>query len=190
MWSIFGAGLKTRSPQISVPPTQLFDLALNKFKDFAPNFTANATDRSVSGHDDSNYAWVMERDSPMSGESEDLARSYREANVPEDIFDFAAAGYGLYGGRIEQLANSDQVTYTLYRGEKGQLLSVCLHAPGFAAPVGASYWVGQHTFYQYKGYSICLTFHPEGHFISILVAHEPAIDLLRDVTLADQSATS
>ncbi|MGH7839378.1 MAG: hypothetical protein ACREQC_16345, partial [Candidatus Binataceae bacterium] len=137
---------------------------------------------------------VMERDggSPLAGESADLARSYREANIPEEIFDFGGSGYGLYGGRIEQAAGpsagANQVTYTLYRGERGQILSVCLHAPGFAAPIGARYWVGPHTFYVYKGHSICLTFHPQGHFVSILVAREPVIDLLRDVTLADQTA--
>ncbi|HLW69045.1 MAG TPA: hypothetical protein VKS22_00320 [Candidatus Binataceae bacterium] len=183
-----------------VPPTQLFDLAVNKFNAFGSNFVANATDQDASGHGDSYYAWVMDRDSesPSAGESADLARSYREANVPEEIYDFRASGYGLYGGRIDQLAGllpkhtagDDPVTYTLYRGEKGQILSICLHAPGFVAPTGARYWAGAHTFYQYKGYSICLTFHPQDHFVSMLVAREPAIDLLRDVTLADQTAST
>jgi hypothetical protein len=58
-----------------------------------------------------------------------------------------------------------------------------------AAPVGARYWAGAHTFYEYKGHSLCLTFHPTGHYISILVAHEPVTDLLRDVAIADGAAT-
>lgn len=183
-----------------VPPTQLFDLAVNKFDAFGSSFVANATDQDARGHGDSYYAWVMDRDSgsPAAGEVADLARSYREANVPEEIYDFRAAGYGLYGGRIDpsaglpamQTTRNDQVTYTLYRGQKGQILSVCLHAPGFAAPIGASYWVGPHTFYQYKGYSICLTFHPQGHFVSMLVAREPVINLLSDVTASDQTTSA
>jgi hypothetical protein len=184
-----------------VPPTLLFDLAVNKFNAFDSSFVANATNEDTYGHGDSSYyAWVMDRgsESATAGESADLARSYREANVPEDIFDFRAAGYGLSGGRIDpsagppakQTTGNDQVTYTLYRGEKGQILSICLRAPGFAAPLGASYWAGPHTFYQYKGHGICLTFHPQGHFVSMLVARESVIDLLRDVTAADPTASA
>ena len=57
-----------------------------------------------------------------------------------------------------------------------------------AAPVGARYWSGTHTFYEYKGHSIALTFDPEGHYISMLVAREPVTELLRDVSLADSNS--
>jgi len=198
--ALIASHVRTGVAPPQVPPTQLFDLAVNKFNSFGSSFVANATDQDASGHGDSYYAWVMDRDSTSAaaGESADLARSYREANVPEEIYDFRPAGYGLYGGRIDpaagfsakQATGNDPVTYTLYRGEKGQILSVCLHAPDFAAPIGASYWVGPHTFYQYKGHSICLTFHPQDHFVSMLVASEPVLDLLRDVTAADQTASA
>lgn len=176
----------------AVPSTHAFDLAVSKFDSFGRDFSPNAPVEAASRGDDSNFAWVMDRDSgsPLGGESADLARAYRAANVPEEVYDFAPAGYGLDGGRIEQSAGDGIATYTLYRGEKGEILSICLHATDFAAPVGARYWVGPHTFYEYKGHSLCLTFHPGSHFISILVAQEPLVSLVQDVTLADAATTA
>jgi hypothetical protein len=54
-----------------------------------------------------------------------------------------------------------------------------------AAPVGAAYASGVHSFYDYMGYSICLTFYPTGHFVSILVSRQPLQQLVWTVTLAD-----
>lgn len=175
-------------PQVSNAP--LFSLAVNKFdaslRDFAPNATAEDPD-----HGDSDFAWVMDRDSSADNstdEADDLARAYRDAGIPEEIYDFRAVGYGLYGGRIDQAPDGYPVAYTLYSGERGEILSICLHAANFAAPLGALYWAGTHTFYEYQGHSICLTFHPAGHFVSILVSQEPVTALLRDVTQADSAS--
>jgi hypothetical protein len=54
-----------------------------------------------------------------------------------------------------------------------------------AAPVGAAYAAGVHSFYDYMGYSICLTFSPTGHFVSILVSRQPLQQLVWAVTLAE-----
>lgn len=182
----------TRDSLPNVPATPVFDLATASFDGLARGFTPNVATESTRAGDGAYYAWVVERDSGgrRPDESADLARAYHEAGVPEDIYDFASAGYGLYGGRIDQSVDGRPMSYTVYRGEKGEILSICMHAPGFAAPVGASYWSGTHTFFQYKDRSLCLTFSPTGHFVSILVAREPVADLLRDVSLADAASVA
>ncbi|HVN91528.1 MAG TPA: hypothetical protein VMT61_17060 [Candidatus Binataceae bacterium] len=179
----------TRGPSpIPVPATPAFDLALAKFDSLAEDFVPNAPAESENSHG-AYYAWVMDRDRDGSGdESTDLARTYREAGVPEEVFDFEPAGYGLIGGQVAETTDGRPMSYTMYRGEKGQILSICVRAPEMAAPVGARYWSGTHTFYEYKGHSVALTFYPEGHYISILVAREPVSDLLRDVSHAENSS--
>ena len=185
--------LAGRTPStIAVPKTAAFDLAVQKFDTLAQGFVPNAAAESASSSDGSYYAWVMDRDSTErpGNESADLARSYREADVPEQVYDFELAGYGLYGGRVDESPDGRPVTYTVYRGEKGQILSICMHAPDLSAPVGARYWAGTHTFYEYKDHSLCLTFHPAGHYVSILVAQETVADLLHDVTVADAASAN
>jgi hypothetical protein len=184
-------GIKSRDFR-SIPPvpaTPVFNLAVNRFdssiREFAPNVTPGPSQT------DSDFAWVIDRgnSSNTTDEADDLARSYREAGIPEDIYDFRSVGYGLYGGRIDRSADDYPAAYTLYIGERGEILSVCVHAANFAAPIGARYWAGTHTFYEYQGHSICLTFHPAGHFVSILVSREPVTALLRDVTGADAASS-
>jgi hypothetical protein len=186
-------GFGNRVPVVQVPPTPVFDLATASYDGLARGFTPNVATESARRSDGSDFAWVIDRDSGRrvdDDEATDLARVYRDAGVPEEVYDFSAAGYGLYGGRIDQSVDGWPITYTVYRGEKGEILSICMHAPGFSAPVGASYWAGTHTFFRYKGHGLCLTFSPSGHFISILVSDEPVTNLLRDVTRADAASAS
>jgi hypothetical protein len=182
----------TRDSPPGVPPTPVFDLATASFDGLARGFTPNVATESARAGDDAYYAWVVDRtsDGRRPDELADLARAYREAGIPEEIYDFTAAGYSLYGGRIDQSVDGWPMSYTVYRGDKGEILSICMHAPGFAAPVGARYWSGTHSFFQYEDHSLCLTFGPAGHFVSILVSREPVVDLLRDVTLADAAAVT
>jgi hypothetical protein len=182
-----------RDAVANVPATPVFDLATASFDGLARGFTPNVATESARKSDGSYYAWVVDRGSGggrADDDSADLARAYHDAGVPEEIYDFALAGYGLYGGRIDQSVDGWPMTYTVYRAEKGEILSICMHAPGFAAPTGARYWAGTHSFFRYKDHSLCLTFSPSGHFVSILVAREPLTDLLRDVTLADGSSVA
>lgn len=176
---------KTQGPAsivyTAVPANGTFDYAVRKYDALSQEFVANApAEGSVRGSD---YAWVIGRESHgwLSDESADLAEAYRDADVPEDIYDFEGAGYRLSGGRIDMQTNGWPATFTLYRSEKGELVSICIHAPNFYAPIGARYWVGSHTFYEYQGHSLALTFLPN-HYVSILIADEPVPDLLRDVT--------
>lgn len=182
----------SRDSVAKVPETPVFDLATASFDGLARGFTPNVAEESAGKNDGAYFAWVLDRNSDggVTDDSADLARAYHDAGVPEEIYDFAAVGYGLDGGRIDQSVDGWPMTYTLYSGEKGEILSICMHASGFAAPVGARYWEGTHTFFRYKDHSLCLTFSPSGHFVSILVAAEPVTDLLREVALADASSTS
>jgi Putative zinc-finger len=184
-------GINGRRPSAApqVPSTPAFNLAVERFDASARDFEPNAGgEAQVATNVD--YAWVMDGDGGERSpdESDDLARAYRDAGIPENVFDFNAAGYGLYGGRIEQSADGYPVSYTLYGGERGEILSICLHVADFSAPVGARYWSGAHTFYEYAGHSVGLTFHPAGHYVSILVSREPVGDLLSDVVSADSAS--
>jgi hypothetical protein len=185
-------GFDRRDIVANTPATPVFDLATASFDGLARGFTPNVAAASAGKSDGAYYAWVVNRDASGrdADDSADLARTYHDAGVPEDIYDFAAAGYGLYGGRIDQSVDGWPMTYTLYRGEKGEILSVCMHASDFAAPIGARYWSGTHSFFRYKDHSLCLTFSSSGHFVSVLVAQEPVTDLLRDVTLADAASSA
>jgi hypothetical protein len=178
----------------AVPRTPAFDFATTSFDSLSRNFVPNVDTEDRQKNDGAYYAWVVDRDSDggAADESYALARAYRDTDIPEDIYNFEAAGYGLDGGRIGQTAEGRKISYTLYRSGKGDILSICMHAPEFSAPVGARYWSGTHSYFEYQGHSICLTFHPADHYISILVAREPVVELLRDVTVADHvsSATS
>jgi hypothetical protein len=106
------------------------------------------------------------------------------------LLDFSAAGYQIAGGRVDHLPNGRLVTYTLYQSDAGQILSLCFSDPSMSAPIGAVEWLGMRSFYTYKGYSICLSFYPAGHFVSILVSRMPLHELLSNVASADTTLIS
>ena len=51
---------------------------------------------------------------------------------------------------------------------------------GLQPPGGEIQEVGGHHYYQYKGYSICLSY-PHGGFICILTSHRPMKQFLQDI---------
>ena len=185
---IAGRGLfSTRSPGISDVPA--FDNAISKFARFERDFEPNVPPDAFSDRNGILYAWVVDRNSlaQFSDKVDDVARAYREADMPADIYYFEQSGYGLTGGRLERLPGGRSVTYTLYQGYQGNILSICYKDARMAAPVGAAYAAGVHSFYDYMGYSICLTFYPTGHFVSILVSRQPLQQLVWAVTLAEMA---
>ncbi|MGH7987890.1 MAG: anti-sigma factor family protein [Candidatus Binataceae bacterium] len=163
-----------------------FDLAISKYRIFEYSFYPNVPDAAdeVNGP---YYASVVPKDNviPVSEEFDDIAQSYRDSKMPGTLFNFESAGYQLAGGRLDHLADGRPVTYTLYQGG-GTILSICFRDASLSAPQDAEQWLGMHAFYQYKGYSICLTFYPTGHFVSILVAQTPLPEFVRDVAYAEQ----
>jgi Putative zinc-finger len=172
-----------------------FDIAINKYLQFGREFEPNVPPEAFNSRDGMLYAWVIDRDSLQrvaddGPESDDISRSYRDVDMPDDLFDFSAAGYHIAGGRVDRLPNGRRVTYTMYSGDAGQILGLCFSDASMAAPVGAVNWVGMRSFYTYKGYSICLSFYPTDHFVSILVTRMPLQQLLREVANTDSVTIS
>ena len=172
-----------------------FDVAINKYLQFGREFEPNVPPEAFNSRDGMLYAWVIDRDSLQrvandGPESDDISRSYRDVDMPDDLFDFSAAGYHIAGGRVDRLPNGRRVTYTMYSGDAGQILGLCFSDASMAAPVGAVDWVGMRSFYSYKGYSICLSFYPTDHFVSILVTRMPLQQLLREVANTDSVTIS
>ncbi|MGH8011048.1 MAG: anti-sigma factor family protein [Candidatus Binataceae bacterium] len=164
-----------------------FDLAISKYRIFEYSFYPNVPD-STDAVNGPYFATVVSKDNviPVSEEFDDIAQSYRDGKMPGTLFDFEGAGFQLAGGRLDHLPDGRPVTYTLYQGGGGTILSICFRDAKLAAPPDAQQWFGTHAFYQYKGYSICLTFYPTGHFVSILVAQTPLPEFVRDVAYAEQ----
>ena len=172
------------SREILVPA---FDNAISEFARFERDFEPNVPPDAFSERNGISYAWVVDRDSltELSDKVDDVTRAYHEAGMPADIYHFEQSGYGLAGGRLERTPDGRPVTYTLYAGYQGNILSICYRDARMAAPVGAAYASGEHSFYDYMGYSICLTFYPTGHFVSILISRQPLQQLKWAVTLAE-----
>jgi len=195
--AILAAIAVPRRGLIAPPPVPEFELAISRFQQFQHDFVPNVPAEAYENQTGTVYAWVINRD-PVhrvadeadSDAFNDLARSFRSANLPDDLFDFAQAGYTITGGRVDQLPDGRPIAYTLYEGTAGEIVSLCFYDPTMAAPIGAVNWLGLRSFYQYKGYSICLSFYPTGHFISILITRMPVMQLMRDVAAADPSGIS
>jgi hypothetical protein len=96
----------------------------------------------------------------------------------------SAAGFDLVGGRIDKLPDGRPVTYTYYDGRGGALLDIRFRDT-MAAPIGAVSWLGLQSFYQYRGYSICLTQYPSGHYVSIMITRAPLDQFIGDIALTD-----
>lgn len=179
---------------IASRPIPAFDVAISKYREFQREFIPNVPPEAFTSRDGTLYAWVVDRNPiqrvAANDDSDDISRSYREMNMPDDLLDFSAAGYQIVGGRFDHLPDRHLITYTLYGGNAGQILSLCFSDPTMSAPIGAVDWLGMRSFYTYKGYSICLSFYPAGHFVSILVSRMPLPQLLRYVASADTTTIS
>jgi putative zinc finger protein len=181
---IFGGRLRSGG---NIPPNPAFDLAISRYESFVRGFHPNMPIEEYDNHSGSDYAWVMSRDPVHRAAEEiaDLGRSYREMEMPGDLYDFDAVGYAFAGGRFDHLVDGRPVTYTLYRGNGGMILSICFKDPRIVTPVTMPYWVGLHSFCRYRGYTLCTTIYPTGHFASIVVSRMPIVELIRAVALSD-----
>jgi hypothetical protein len=189
--AIVSAGGRSRKVQTtqqrSIPQ---FDFAIDKFEQMANDFQPNVPIDAFNSSGGIYYAWVVANPNHQPDERLDLARSYSELDMPADLYNFGDSGYRVFGGRFDRLEDGRPVSYTLYRGPSGALMDICIKNPQIEIPIAASYWVGMHSFYRYKGHSLCVTMDPAGRFVSILVTPEPLINLVRDVTLADIEVTA
>lgn len=166
-------------------PVPAFDFAIDRFNRLSQDFAPNVPPEAFSPDSASYFAWVQETDPlhHVSAELPDISESYEKVQMLPEFCDFALAGYGLVGGRIDRMPDGEPVTYTLYRNQNDSLLSIGLRKQ-ISAPHGG-YWFGAHALYSYRGYGICLTIYPVGHFVSIIVTRRPMVELLRSVAASD-----
>ena len=110
----------------------------------------------------------------------DLSGAYMDHQLPGFLWNFQHSGYKLIGGRIDRLQDGSSVSYTFYRGDTGAILCTYMKSHGLQPPGGELQELGRHHYYQYKGYSICLSY-PHGDFICILVSHRPMKEFVQDI---------
>jgi hypothetical protein len=142
---------------------------------------SEALDQAVYSYETFETAF---RPNVPSGSLADIAMAYGSAEMPDTMWNFQFAGYGVGGGRIDQLPDGNPVTYTLYRGRNGDILCTRYKASDFAIPPGAVGDIHGHLLYEYKGYSLCVTVSEKGHFICVLTTSEPMDELRHDISLA------
>jgi hypothetical protein len=178
------SGLSLPSYERSMPA---FDFAIDRFDELSQEFSPNVPAEAFSPDNGVNFAWVENSDPlrHISVELPDISVSYEKMRMPAEFCDFALAGYELVGGRIDHMPDGSPVTYTLYRNQTRSILSIGLKQRISAPQDG--YWFSSHAFYSYRGYGICLTIYPVGHFASIIIAPMPMVELLRDIAVSDMA---
>ena len=184
------AGGTRRPVQTARRSVPQFDLAIREFARMADDFVPNVPVDAFNSKDGIYYAWVVGNSNRPPDERLDVSRSYSELNMPADLYNFDDSGYSVVGGRFDHLADGRAISYTLYRGPDGALMNICIRNPRMEIPVDAVYWLGMHSFYSYKHYSLCVTSDPAGRFVSILVTRQRLLNLVRDVMLADIEITA
>jgi hypothetical protein len=110
----------------------------------------------------------------------DLSDAYMDHQLPGFLWNFQHIGYKLMGGRIDRLEDGSSVAYTFYRGDNGPILCTYMKSHGLQPPGGEIQEIGGHHCYQYKGYSVCLSY-PHGDFICILVSRRPMKEFMQDI---------
>jgi hypothetical protein len=164
--------------------TPAFDFALTRFNELSQEFAPNVPVEAFGRDDGAYFAWVQQSDPfrHVSVELPDISVSYEKMQMLPEFCDFALAGYELVGGRIDRMPDGKPVTFTLYRNQTKSILSIGLKQR--IAPPEGGYWFDNHALYSYRGYSICLTIYPSGHFASIIVSRAPMVELLRDIVVS------
>ena len=146
----------------SIPASEALDEAVYSYETFETAFRPTVPAASLSA----------------------IAMAYGSADMPDLMWNFQFAGYGVVGGRIDQLPDGNPVTYTLYHGRNSDILCTRYKASDFAVPSGAVGEIHGHLLYEYKGYSLCVTVSEQGHFICVLTTSEPMDELRHDISLA------
>ena len=88
---------------------------------------------------------------------------------------------------LDRLPDGSPVAYTFYRGDSGTILCTYMKSHGLQPPPGeavdlgeTNVYGGEHHYYQYKGYSVCLSY-PRTGCICILVSQHPMKQFVQDV---------
>lgn len=154
-------GVSGPAPAHAIPA---FDLAIDNYKQFVEHFEPNIKSTTPA----------------------DISDAYMEHQLPGFVWNFQRVGYKLIGGRVDRLADGSPVSYTFYRGDSRMILCTYMKSHGLRPPPGESAqpdeptYSGEHHYYHYKGYSICLSY-PPGGCICILVTERPMREFVQDV---------
>jgi hypothetical protein len=156
-------GGRGTTPAQAIPP---FDLAINNYAQFVEHFEPN-----------------VKANSPA-----DLSDTYMEHQLPGFVWDFRQRGYKMVGARMDRLPDGTPVAYTFYRGDPGTILCTYMKSHGLQPPPGeaqdlgvdTNVYGGEHHYYQYKGYSVCLSY-PRTGCICILVSQHPMKQFVQDI---------
>ena len=115
----------------------------------------------------------------------DISEAYMDHHLPGVLWNLQPSGYKLVGGRIEYLRDGSPAAFTYYRGDAGSILCTYMKAPpGFEPPSAAIHVMGEHNYYEYKGYRICVSY-PLGNFICILVTRRTMNDFVQDIAASE-----
>ncbi len=143
----------------------VFDAAIANYQKFQDNFAPNVP----------------------SGSPGEIADAYITHKLPGYLWNFQPSGYKLIGGRLDQMPDGRMVTDTFYRADDGGTilcrfmtyanLKLPAHESGTA--------LGEHHMYEYRGYTICLTYLPTGRYICILVSGKPMKQFMQDISASE-----
>lgn len=150
----------TSKPAQAVVP---FDIAIDNYDQFATHFEPNVKSTSPA----------------------DISDAYMTEKLPGFVWNFNQRGYHIIGARLEHLRDGTPVSFTFYRGDGGTILCTYMKSHGLQPPpgekqVGEGSLYGEHHYYKYKGYSICLSYPPGGN-ICILVSKRPMKEFVEDI---------
>jgi hypothetical protein len=150
------------TPAQAIPP---FDVAIDNYKQFVDHFEPNIKSNAPA----------------------DISDAYMEHELPGFVWNFQRVGYKLIGGRVDHLTDGTPVAYTFYRGDNGTILCTYMKSHGLQPPPGElqqpdqpSGYAGEHHYYQYKGYRVCLSY-PRSGCICILVTRQPMQEFIQDI---------
>ena len=150
------------TPAQAIPP---FDVAIDNYKQFVDHFEPNIKSTAPA----------------------DISDAYMEHELPGFVWNFQRVGYKLIGGRVDHLTDGTPVAYTFYRGDNGTILCTYMKSHGLQPPPGElqqpdqpSGYAGEHHYYQYKGYRVCLSY-PRSGCICILVTRQPMQEFIQDI---------
>ena len=159
---------RTSSDGVSaIPASEVLDQAVYSYETFETAFRPTEPSYSLSA----------------------IAMDYGSADMPDLMWNFQFAGYGVVGGRVDRLPDGNPVTYTLYHGRNNDILCTRYKASNLTVPPGAVGEIHGHLLYEYKGYSLCVTVSEKGHFICVLTTSEPMDRLRHDISLARAFST-
>ena len=134
----------------------------------------------MAGHHLDSFQRKFEPNVP-SGSAGEISGAYLDHKMPGYLWNFGPEGYQMQGGRLETMPDGRGAALTYYRGDKGGILCTYMHYDG-PFPGGAINEGGDHTFYVYKGYSICLSKYPRGDFVCILISRRPMDEFMQTVS--------